>query len=1321
MSCRRNPGVAIGVLLCAAAAVLVPAQRSAAVVRVCGPIAVDTVWAGGDVYVMDCIVTVQPGVTLRIEPGAVVKLILRDFFVDGTLIAEGTADAPVVFTSAEDDAWGGDTNGDGPSTGQPGQWAALTFNAGSQGRLSHAILQYGGGYYFHYGSKALVRSFGGDVALDQVTLRASAAHGLYAENAVDVTRSRIADNGEWGLYYYSLGSGRPLEIADNVFSGPRPGLLQLDGEPGLLTVRDNRIEGAPNGFSVRGVLRGALDWENDSSFVMLVASNLEVAASGSLRLAPGSLVKLTFGAFDGGELIVNGNLEAVGTAAAPIVFTSLQDDAYGGDTNGDGTATTGQPGQWSAVTFGAGSRGAITHAVARYGGGYYFHYSSRALIRSFSDEVGLEDVELSHSGAYGLYAENGPMVLRGCRITDNAAHGVFNYTPSREVDARRVWWGDASGPLHPKKNPSGLGDEVSDGVLFFPWAVDVEGTVPMQVHVEGPVRVSPGGPAEYALSYYASAPVADAVLVFAVPAGADFADTSAAGLYRIDAHEAFFRLGDLEEGAEGRVSISVAYRFGLPEGETHLSLGKLVGQGLDGVPLDTYYAFAPAQVTGRTILTSAEIQAERADHALVDALCQRALARGLRLLGGVRSTVATGESVVRIIFVRGPTVAVVERQDVEVALTTLSPTHYAVEDDRGAVEVDTQARSMAGSLAPAGASGAATAAASITREQCLSNCILEEVRRKNLPIDAWQYLQPHLPRILRCEGELPLAPAPRRAEEPLGRTAGSLVDQCLQRIASALDKILKPVIAPEPPANRLPAVHYKDCARACTEDPDRHRCAPGSRAVVCTGDKSYQALQCENGVYVRKLEFLNCGKYEVCDSSLGRDPPCKWADCEGEPPAPGLTRAGGGAAAARSPCDAHGTTIFVARDPNEKSGPQGDLIPGQAVQYRIEYENVGAGSAYEVYVTDRLSPHLDETTLDLGGLGEYLPVTRTVVWEIGELAPKGAPGSKGERSFAVRVRAGLPGGTVVSNGATVYFPSVPEETATNRVVNVVQPVAALPQELETEYDTPVEITLAGRDVGGTPLTFRIEDEPVGGDLVGEPPSLTYAPAANFTGQDRFTFTASNGVSTSRAAPVTIRVAPSSLDTMAPEVLWTYPVAGAVIEEVSSEPIASDDEGSIFAPSLLAGFGEAMDAATVVAGGVEVRDDRGQPVAASLSWDGTRYAAVLSPRQAWRDGAYTATVTTAVHDASGNALAADYVWSFRIGAPPACTGDCDGDGAVTIDELIRGVTIALGTATLDQCPAFDADASGDVTINELVQAVNNALAGCPAPSAASASM
>ncbi len=61
---------------------------------------------------------------------------------------------------------------------------------------------------------------------------------------------------------------------------------------------------------------------------------------------------------------------------------------------------------------------------------------------------------------------------------------------------------------------------------------------------------------------------------------------------------------------------------------------------------------------------------------------------------------------------------------------------------------------------------------------------------------------------------------------------------------------------------------------------------------------------------------------------------------------------------------------------------------------------------------------------------------------------------------------------------------------------------------------------------------------------------------------------------------------------------------------------------------------------------------------------------------------------------------------------ACVGDCNGDGAVQINELIVGVNIALGEAPITECPNLD-NGEGMVTVDRLIIAVNNALNGCGA--------
>lgn len=68
-------------------------------------------------------------------------------------------------------------------------------------------------------------------------------------------------------------------------------------------------------------------------------------------------------------------------------------------------------------------------------------------------------------------------------------------------------------------------------------------------------------------------------------------------------------------------------------------------------------------------------------------------------------------------------------------------------------------------------------------------------------------------------------------------------------------------------------------------------------------------------------------------------------------------------------------------------------------------------------------------------------------------------------------------------------------------------------------------------------------------------------------------------------------------------------------------------------------------------------------------------------------------------------------STQVPNAAGCPGDCNRDGVVTVDEILSGVNIALGTLPMEVCPASDADGNGSVTVDELLLAVNHALNGC----------
>ena len=115
-------------------------------ITVSGSLQQDITWHAGQVYWIANSFNIPAGRTLTIEAGVVVKFDTSSrltFNVDGTLNLQGTASQKVVFTSGRDDAYGGDSNGDGSTSPTTYDWGTIRF--GNPNNVFHdAIVRYGG-------------------------------------------------------------------------------------------------------------------------------------------------------------------------------------------------------------------------------------------------------------------------------------------------------------------------------------------------------------------------------------------------------------------------------------------------------------------------------------------------------------------------------------------------------------------------------------------------------------------------------------------------------------------------------------------------------------------------------------------------------------------------------------------------------------------------------------------------------------------------------------------------------------------------------------------------------------------------------------------------------------------------------------------------------------------------------------------------------------------------------------------------------------------------------------------------------------------------
>ncbi|MDO7874384.1 hypothetical protein Q5H93_06540 [Hymenobacter sp. ASUV-10] len=118
----------------------------------------------------------------------------------------------------------------------------------------------------------------------------------------------------------------------------------------------------PTVVQVTNTINTATTWEPCTVYVV----NGTVNVTAALTIQPGTVVKFKSGA--GLILNTNGRLTASGTAARPIYFTSYRDDAHGGDTNQDGSASAPAKKDWTLVNLNGTTNSMLTYSQFLYGG-----------------------------------------------------------------------------------------------------------------------------------------------------------------------------------------------------------------------------------------------------------------------------------------------------------------------------------------------------------------------------------------------------------------------------------------------------------------------------------------------------------------------------------------------------------------------------------------------------------------------------------------------------------------------------------------------------------------------------------------------------------------------------------------------------------------------------------------------------------------------------------------------------------------------------------------------------------------------------------------
>lgn len=403
----------------------------------------------------------------------------------GRLVAQGA-----VFTALADDQYGGDLLGDGPTIPPNGSYGGIVFfdTAADDSSLTDCLIRFGGasqGQYFGtngplgsgllYGNITIagaspkivgceiekahfagIRITAGSVTVEDTVISNNGSYGILDEGPgpLKLMSSTVANNGGFGLF------GNNATVFNTTFANNTsyPVSLTAASVGGVAAPTSGNVL-VPNTAPVHHnalVARGGVISQNDawpdiSPFAYVIEGGTIVSVQGTttptLVVEDNAVIKFgphtSTGAANGTYLMVGstGDTSKKGRLVATgAVFTALDDDAYGGDTLGDGQKTM-TSGLYAGLLMAnqAASTSSITDCLFRYGGitqAQYFGTNGPLGAGSLYGCLTIDGPNMSVVGTtfencdqFGVRIHSGKPVLEGLAVFGAKGTAIYDSGP----------------------------------------------------------------------------------------------------------------------------------------------------------------------------------------------------------------------------------------------------------------------------------------------------------------------------------------------------------------------------------------------------------------------------------------------------------------------------------------------------------------------------------------------------------------------------------------------------------------------------------------------------------------------------------------------------------------------------------------------------------------------------------------------------------------------------------------------------------------------------------------------------------------------------